>query len=43
MIFFWMGFKKVPKSNEDSSTVKLSFSIVVPFRNEAENLPNLLK
>ena len=43
MIFFWMGFKKVPKSNENSSSEKLSFSIVVPFRNEAENLPILLK
>jgi len=43
MIFFWMGFKKVPKSNGNSSTEKLSFSIVVPFRNEAENLPDLLK
>ena len=43
MIFFWMGFKNVPKSNENSSTEKLSFSIVIPFRNEAENLPILLK
>lgn len=43
MIFFWMGFKKVPKSNGNSSDEKLSFSIVVPFRNEAESLPNLLK
>jgi glycosyltransferase involved in cell wall biosynthesis len=43
MIFFWMGFKKVPKSNENSSAEKLSFSIVIPFRNEAENLPNLLQ
>jgi len=43
MIFFWMGFKKVQKANENSSIRKISFSIVVPFRNEAENLPNLLK
>lgn len=43
MLFFWMGFKKVPKSNGNSSDEKLSFSIVVPFRNEADNLPNLLK
>ncbi len=43
MLFFWMGFKKVPKSNEDSSAEKLSYSIVVPFRNEAVNLPFLLK
>lgn len=43
MIFFWMGFKKVPKSNENSSTEKLSFSIVIPFRNEVENLPIILK
>jgi cellulose synthase/poly-beta-1,6-N-acetylglucosamine synthase-like glycosyltransferase len=43
MIFFWMGFKKVPKSNKNSSIKKISFSIVVPYRNEAENLPNLLK
>jgi cellulose synthase/poly-beta-1,6-N-acetylglucosamine synthase-like glycosyltransferase len=38
-----MGFKKVPKAIENSSFEKLSFSIVVPFRNEVENLPNLLK
>ncbi|PKP16356.1 MAG: glycosyl transferase [Bacteroidetes bacterium HGW-Bacteroidetes-23] len=43
MIFFWMGFKKAPKSNENSSVEKLSFSIVIPFRNEADNLPILLK
>lgn len=43
MIFFWMGFKKVPKVIENSSAEKISFSIVVPFRNEADNLPILLK
>ncbi|MEZ4839663.1 glycosyltransferase [Flavobacterium sp.] len=43
MVFFWIGFKKVPKSNENSAAEKLSFSIVVPFRNEAENLPNLMQ
>lgn len=43
MIFFWMGCIKATKSKENSSSEKLSFSIVVPFRNEAENLSNLLK
>lgn len=43
MIFFWMGFKKVSQINEKTSDEKLYFSIVVPFRNEAENLPNLLE
>lgn len=43
MIFFWMGFKKVPKAMDKSTIEKIYFSIVVPFRNEAENLPNLLQ
>lgn len=43
MIFFWIGFKKTPPFQADFDKEKLLFSIVVPFRNEAENLPFLLK
>ncbi len=43
MIFFWTGFKKVPRNAEHLSAEKRSFSIVVPFRNEAHNLPVLLQ
>lgn len=43
MIFFWMGFKKVPCNAEHLSAEKRSFSIVVPFRDEAHNLPVLLQ
>jgi cellulose synthase/poly-beta-1,6-N-acetylglucosamine synthase-like glycosyltransferase len=36
------GFTKVTIISENSLTPKTRFSIVVPFRNEAENLPKLL-
>lgn len=37
------GFKKVPLFVAEKSTPETFFSIVVPFRNEAENLPELLE
>lgn len=37
------GFERVPKFNLKNEAPKTAFSIVVPFRNEAINLPQLLK
>ncbi len=37
-----LGFKKVKTFTSDSSEVKTRFSVVVPLRNEAENLSKLL-
>lgn len=36
------GFQKMKSLSDFSIEPKTSFSIIVPFRNEAENLPNLL-
>src|SRR5690606_30809499 len=38
-----MGFNKVPTYKLTESTAKTTFTVIVPFRNEAENLPALLK
>lgn len=40
---FIIGFDKVKEFRHKATTPKHSFSIVVPFRDEAENLPELLK
>lgn len=40
---FVLGFDKVEDFNMKDVQPKTSFSIVVPFRNEAENLPNLVQ
>ncbi len=37
------GFKKVPVFSSKEVKPKTRFSVIIPFRNEAENLPNLLK
>ncbi|WP_417195137.1 glycosyltransferase [Bizionia sp.] len=37
------GFVKVPKFKLDDAPPKTAFSIIVPFRNEENNLPQLLK
>ena len=37
-----IGFKKVDEFNEISKNNSTSFSVVIPFRNEAKNLPSLL-
>lgn len=37
------GFKKVPLLSTEEIIPATQFSVVIPFRNEAENLPNLLK
>ncbi|TWO34740.1 glycosyltransferase [Seonamhaeicola sediminis] len=40
---FAFGFDKVPPFKLKDLPKKNTFTIVIPFRNEAENLPNLLK
>lgn len=40
---FIVGFNKVPDLTLNDTPLKTKFSIVIPFRNEAENLPTLLK
>jgi biofilm PGA synthesis N-glycosyltransferase PgaC len=40
---FIIGFDKVENFNTESSTVATKFSIVIPFRDEAPNLPDLLE
>lgn len=37
------GFKKVPLFSTEEIIPATQFSVVIPFRNEAENLPHLLK
>lgn len=39
---FSIGFTRVPEFKNDKTLPKTRFSIIIPFRNEAENLPNLL-
>ena len=41
ILFLLFGFNKVEASKESSSAGSVGFSIVIPFRNEAENLPRL--
>lgn len=36
------GWKKTPEFSSENSPTEIRFSIIVPFRNEAENLPVLL-
>ncbi|MBD0823679.1 glycosyltransferase family 2 protein [Aestuariibaculum marinum] len=39
---FAYGFHKVPTFKNQTTAHKTTFSIIIPFRNEAENLPQLL-
>ena len=43
IIFLANGFHKLKNFNEDLKNQKTKFSIIIPFRNEAENLPKLLE
>jgi len=43
IFFFILGFHRIKEFKSEESNLTSSFSIVIPFRNEAENLPNLLK
>ncbi|MGB5419433.1 glycosyltransferase, partial [Algibacter sp.] len=40
---FIFGFNKVPIFKLEDIPAKTKFSVIIPFRNEAENLPDLLK
>ena len=39
---FVLGFDKVTESGLEELPAKTKFSIIIPFRNEADNLPDLL-
>lgn len=39
----WAGWLKIPVFELKKNTAEIKFSIVIPFRNEAENLPGLLR
>ena len=41
MLFLLLGFSRVPKFCGKNPVPKTAFSIVIPYRNEAENLPSL--
>ncbi len=43
MLFYAIKFKTFETYNLDSHEPKIYFSILIPFRNEVENLPQLLK
>ena len=40
---FIFGFDKIATFKLEGTPTKTKFSILIPFRNEAENLPDLLK
>lgn len=42
MLALLIGWKKIPKFKLKHSPPEISFSIIIPYRNEAENLPVLL-
>jgi cellulose synthase/poly-beta-1,6-N-acetylglucosamine synthase-like glycosyltransferase len=41
ILFLLFGFSKVEEQSEISSHPSIRFSVIIPFRNEAENLPDL--
>jgi len=41
--YFVLGFNRIKEFKKEASTQATTFSIVIPFRNEAENLAELLK
>ncbi|SNR80811.1 glycosyltransferase family 2 protein [Lutibacter flavus] len=43
IIFFIIGFDKIETIKNKNIAPKNTFSIIIPFRNEAHNIPNLLK
>lgn len=43
MGWLWLGAVRLPYFNSEETIPVTKFSIVIPFRNEAENLPYLLK
>jgi biofilm PGA synthesis N-glycosyltransferase PgaC len=43
ILFFVIGFDKVQEFKKTITSEKTTFSVIIPFRNEAENLPKLLE
>ena len=43
IFFFILGFRRIKEFESVKSVKNTDFSIIIPFRNEAENLPELLK
>ncbi|MGY5847885.1 glycosyltransferase family 2 protein [Salegentibacter sp. HM20] len=43
VIFLIYGWKQIPEFSPDFSPAETVFSVIIPFRNEAENLPHLLQ
>ena len=43
LLFLLYGFYQIPVRNATTEVPKMSFSIVIPFRDEADNLPPLLE
>lgn len=43
LLFLLYGYKKLPEFSGKKNTPQTGFSVIVPFRNEAENLPQLLE
>jgi len=41
--YFVFGYNRIQEFKKENTTQTTTFSIVIPFRNEAENLPDLLK
>lgn len=42
MLSFWIGFENMPVFKLSNTEQKISFSVIIPFRNESEQLPQLL-
>ena len=43
ILAFIIGYDKIKEFKKTSSSEKTTFSVVIPFRNEARNLPQILK
>jgi len=43
IVLLYIGYNRVPYFSVVGNVAEIKFSIIIPFRNEAENLPRLLK
>ncbi len=43
LVLLYIGYNRVPYFSTVGTDIETKFSIIIPFRNEAENLPGLLK
>ncbi len=43
MVILMIGFRRLPIFSSEETQPQTSFTVIIPFRNEAENLPTLLK